>query len=260
MVNKAVVGVIGIVLITTLGVGALVGLQGGGAPAEDGDPNDDGNGGPADGTATDATSPDGAAGNGTAGNGTATTPTGTPAPDALALTRSEFTAAEIEANLTSRLNEWRTGEGLERLEIGPGTTKEKLQAMARAHSANMAAAGTVAHGIDNDTTRTRYEANDLYYACGFKPPNKQYTALPGQPDVQQFEWISGTAVETSFSRDRGILFHENESAVATTIVDQWAGDEATEYGLLSPNYGKAGVGVNVTRDGTVYATVHLCGT
>lgn len=254
MVNKAVVGVIGVVLITTLGVGALVGLQGGGGPAEDGTPNDDANGN--SGTAATATP------NGSMGNGTIAPPNATATDDPgedLSLTRSEFTRNELERNVTRALNEWRANESLEPLETGPGTTKEALKVMAREHSARMADAEVVAHDIENDTTKNRYEAHDLYHACSFKPPDKQYTALPGAPDVQQFEWIAGHEVDTTFSRDRGILFHENETAVARTIVDQWRSDNATEYGLLSPNYGKAGIGVNVTQDGTVYATVHLCG-
>lgn len=252
MVNKAVVAVIGVVLITTLGVGALVGLQGGG-PADDGAPNDDTGNGETGATATP---------NGTMGNGTVAPPNATAANesgDEIALTRSEFTTNGLEANLTAELNEWRAQEGLEALETGPGTTKEALKAMAREHSTRMADAGTVAHKIGNDTTKNRYEAHDLYHACSFKPPGKQYTALPGAPDVQQFEWVGGKEVNTTFSREQGILFHENESMVADSILEQWRGDDALQYGLLSSNYGKAGVGVNVTQDGAVYATVHLCG-
>lgn len=257
MVNKAVVGVIGIVLITTLGVGALVGLQGGGGPAEDGTPSDDGNGN-GDTAATATSTP-----TETTGNGTDTTSNATATDDAggeLALTGSEFTVAELERNLTREINEWRATDDLEPLGTGPGTTKDDLDAMAREHSARMADAEVVAHEVGNDTTETRYRAHGLDSTCTFTGPDGNSVFLPGNhDDRRQFEWIAGHEVETTFSQDRGILFHENESAVATTIVDEWRGDDAVPYGLLSSNYGKAGIDVNVTSQGAVYATVHLCG-
>ena len=258
MVNKAVVGVIGVILIATLGVGALVGLQGGGdTPAEAGTPTDNGGNGGATGNTTNGT----AAPNGTMTNGSTATATATPAPDEYetSLSRSEFTAREIEQNITRQINEWRAAEGLDRLTTGPGSTKETLHRMAKEHSNAMAAEGVVAHTIGNDTTRKRYERHEVYTTCSFKRPGEDTIARPGAPDVQVFEWIGGHETTPTFSQEEGIRFHENESAVAGQIVDRWRDNESLQYGLLSSNYRKTGVGVNVTRDGTVYATIHLCG-
>ena len=256
MVNKAVVGVIGVILIATLGVGALVGLQGGGdTPAEEGTPTNNGGNGGATGNTTNGT----AAPNGTMTNGS--TATATPAPDEYetSLSRSEFTAREIEQNISRQLNEWRAAEGLDRLTTGAGSTKETLYRMAKEHSTTMAREGVVAHTIGNDSTRDRYKRHGVYTTCSFKRPGEDTIARPGAPDVQVFEWIGQHETETTFSQDEGIRFHENESAVASQIVDGWRGNESLQYGLLSSNYQKTGVGVNVTRDGTVYATIHLCG-
>jgi len=257
MVNKAVVGVIGVVLITTLGVGALVGLQGGGGPADDASPNaNDGNGND-DGNAETPPEEQSPADD---PEQTRQPSESTPVDHDVTIRSSDFTRQEIEENVTVEINEWRAAEGQGSLQFSGSATSNNLQAMARAHSDRMAAAKLTAHTIGNSTIEDRYRTNDgLYHTCGFEPPGENYIAQPGDANPQTFEWIASTEAASSFSEQEGIRFHQTESSVATELVEQWRGAEHVDNGLLSANYRPAGVGVNVTRDGTVYATVHLCG-
>ena len=143
MVNKAVVAVIGVILITTLGVGALVGLQGGGPPPD---------GSPANGNGENPDSQ----GNGTAvANGTANgTATPTAAAERTAIPGRQFTEKDIAANLTKRINKWRTAEGHDALRTD-GTTSNRLHEMAMAHSVAMADEGELTHVIGNESTGDR---------------------------------------------------------------------------------------------------------
>lgn len=249
MVNKAVVGVIGVVLIVTLGVGALVGIQGGGGPAEETNGNGDTDTGPAEGTAGTATPTSTPAANATA------TPV---SDDQISLTGREFDSEAIEENLTARIAQERSERNLDEIESGEDTTDLQLREMARNLSALMNEENVVAHEIGNQSTKDRFQQADLYEACKFKPAGKSYVAQPGGPNAM-FEIVGSTVVETSFTEDRGVRYHANESAAANAIVDQWIADIADDEGFLSTDFGKMGVGVTTRDDGTVFSTVHLCG-
>lgn len=254
MVNKAVIGVIGVILITTLGVGALVGLQGGGGNADDAN---SGNGGGGTGTpaATATMTPNGTMGNGTGGNGTVATLT--PAPEERTpIPAREFNRNEIERNVTQAINEWRRSEGLDPLDRR-GTTAERIAAMARDHSNAMADEGSVSHVIDGVDVADRYENHDLYDACQYQT-SAGYIAQPGGGN-KQFEHITSTVAGGQYETENGTQFNEDDEAVSNAIVREFKRQSGQEDGMLAPNMGKMGVGVEITRTGGVYATVHICG-
>lgn len=252
MVNKAIVGVIGIVLIATLGVGALVGLQGGDAPADDTTTNANSN----DGNGQDPT-PDS---NETASNETTANATATPVEEEhTPIPGREFTEKRIADNLTERLNAWRVAEGEDELRAD-GSTADRLRAMAMDHSVAMADEGELTHVIDNQTSGDRYEENNLYDACMYRPPDKERAIYqPDHPKNNQFEVIVGTVAGDTYETDNGTAFNEDEEAVAGALMDEIRQHNESSDRLLAPGLTKVGVGVEVTRDGAVYSTVNVCG-
>jgi hypothetical protein len=251
MVNKAVVGVIGVILITTLGVGALVGLQGGGGPADDASPNTNGNGnGQGPGTDTNSTSA-----NETVSNGTATPVADeerTPIPG------RQFTEQDIATNLTERINAWRVAEGMDRLETD-GTTPDRLREMAMGHSVAMANEGELTHAIGNLTSSDRYRENDLYDTCMYKPPHKDTVWAPDNPYENKFEAIAGSVAGGTYEVGNETRFNEDETAVAGALLEQYQSSNASSDVILARGLERIGVGVEVTRDGAVYSTVNVCG-
>lgn len=250
MVNKAVIGVIGVILVTTLGVGALVGLQGGSGPADDANPN--GGGGNGNGQQSAATP----TATGTVGDAATSAPTGpqerTPIP------ARQFNRAEIERNVTSQLNDWRRSHGLSPL-THTGTTAENLKAMARDHSVTMANEGTVGHVINGVDTAARFENHDMFDACQYQT-QEGYIAQPGSEGGRnvQFEYVSSTVAGGTYESDGITRFNENERQVAQAIVDDVRSQDKPP-GVTKPGIERVGVGVEITRTGGVYATVHLCG-
>lgn len=257
MVNKAIVGVIGIVLIATLGVGALVGLQGGDAPAEDTTTNSNTNDGNGQNSAPDSNE---TAGNETANNGTAANATATPTEEEhTPIPGRQFNEDEIADNLTERLNDWRAAEGQDRLRAD-GSTADRLRVMAMAHSVAMADEGELTHVIGNQTSGDRYEENDLYDACMYRPPDKERAIYqPDHPHENQFEVIAGTVAGDTYETENGTAFNEDEEAVAGALMEEIRKTDESGERLLAPGLTKVGVGVEVTRDGAVYSTVNVCG-
>lgn len=252
MVNKAVVGVIGVVLITTLGVGALVGLQGGGGPADDTNTNTNGGGNGQD----PAPSSNETMGNETLANATATP---TPEPKRTAIPGRQFTEKEVANNLTERINAWREAEGVEPLRAD-GTTAERIRDMAMQHSLAMANEGELAHEINNVSSGDRYREHDLYDACMYRPPDKSRAVYqPDHPDDNQMEAIAETVAGDTYTVGNETRFNEDEEAVAGALLEELKSNNESKRHLLAPGLKKIGVGVEVTRDGAVYSTVNVCG-
>lgn len=250
MVNKAVVGVIGVILITTLGVGALVGLQGGGAPADDTQTNNNGAGnGPDQGTE----------GNGTvAPNGTAnTTATPTAPEERTPIPGRQFNENDVAANLSERLNEWREAEGHPAFETD-GNTVDRLNDMAMAHSVAMADEGELTHVIGNESTGDRYHENGLYNACQYQSKDRAIHQ-PDHPDPHQFEALAETVAGDTYEIPNGTQFNEDEEAVAGALLEDLKRNNASTDRIMRSGLTRAGIGVEVTRDGDVYGTIHLCG-
>ena len=248
MVNKAVVAVIGVILITTLGVGALVGLQGGGPPPDESPTNGNGENPDSQGNGT-------AVANGTA-NGTATP---TAAAERTAIPGRQFTEKDIAANLTKRINKWRTAEGHSALRTD-GTTANRLHEMAMSHSVAMADEGELTHVIGNESTGDRYKDAGLYAACQYRPPDKDRAIYqPEHPHDHQFEALAGTVAGDTYETDNGTQFNQDESAVAAALLEEFKASNTSTERIMAPGLTKVGVGVEVTRDGAVYSTVHVCG-
>lgn len=241
MVNKTAVGLLAVVIVASLGVGIMLGLQlgtsggtdvtaGGGQSTDESTAVPAGNG---DSTATTGNSP------------SATQRTTIPA--------RQFNEEEIANYVVQFINQEREGRGLQTLSTD-GTTADTVAAMASNHSIAMANLGKTAHKIDGVDTSGRYRNYDLYDRCKFKSPEGSYIS---QPDAD-FESVGLTRVGTQYQDDGETKFNGDERDVARAIVDGWM--ESSEYRerVLINGPTVLGVGVEVTDGGTAFVTADVC--
>jgi hypothetical protein len=290
MVNKAVIAILLIVVLTMAGIAALIGLVLGPQFASD----------EATGTATDGGTNGGGGGGGssatttttTAANTTATVttttgpPTGTTTTDgssdgdgdtASQPTTTDQQVTTIQPTTTTDtgpdpiypgfFNETRieelvvekVNERKNRDYTDSDSVARRVARMARNHSAAMAAEGEVVHKIDGNNTVARYKDNDLYEVCQW-PTDEQAIRRPGYPGSKNnFEVIAGDIYAgQSYQQDGETRFNGNESEVADAIVDYWLSRSTYNQRLSYDNARRLGVGVNITESGEVYATGNLC--
>ncbi|MFB6309066.1 MAG: CAP domain-containing protein [Haloarculaceae archaeon] len=261
MVNKAVLGILVVVVVASLGVGILIGMQlgGGAAPADGGSDGggcgSDGSGGatttPTNGTANATATPT----NGTA-NATATptpaTPTPTLTPERTTVPPRRFDEREIALAVVDGINEEiREPRGLATLS-GRSRTAGQLSVMADNHSISMADEGKVIHEINGNNSADRYRANDLYDTCKFESNTGEFIV---SADDNQLEAIGRTVAGRTYDDGQ---FNANETAVAQAIVEEWRTSSTYRQPFLYENIEHVGVGVEITRAGDVYVTANVC--
>lgn len=245
MANKVALLVLGVIVMTSMGVGALVGVQfGPGGPTEAGEatasptttaqPTDDAtpsgnNNGENNGGKTTATS-----------TGT-TTPQPTVAPE-------EFDREEIEAEVLADVNAYRKEQGLAELDGRP-----EIVEMARFHSENMAEQGYISHAAGGFNTQDRYERFDLADRCKVAN-NAEQGILSGEA----LETLQRTVAGRPYEQNGETRYNANESAVARAVVQNWIDREDSREKLNLENADQVGIGVIVTDDGVVYVTLDLC--
>ncbi|MFC7250067.1 CAP domain-containing protein [Halomicroarcula sp. GCM10025324] len=250
MVNKGIIVVGIIVLLSAVGVGALIGMQvGGGGPA----PVADGG--------TDETP--------TGNDGDAPAETETPTQqDEPAATETETERTPIsprqfnDGNMTEYIeqfiNEERQSAGLDPLQL-TGPTAKQLDDLAVDHSNGMAAEGRVIHTIDNESSADRYKNYGLYDACVFKSTEGSYLVRADNPEQNQFEAIGMAVAGQTYEVDGEQRFLDSDRAVAQAIVDDWMASNIYRDRLMLPGTERLGVGVTITNTGNVYATANVCG-
>lgn len=255
MVNKAALGVLGVIVLVSMGVGVLIGMQLGG-PA---------NAGPADGNSTDG-------GDETTTAPADSTPTRTPFPespptasgpggeeptitavDRTTVSYRRFDERTIASLIKEDINERRQQAGLSTF-VTSGSTVSQIDKMARSHSIAMADAGVVRNYLDGNSSADRYRAFDLFQTCSF--PNEKDTFIVDATG-NRLEVIGSTVAGRAYDRDDP-KFNENESQVAEALVTEWWDDPTKRERLSWVNAERIGTGVEVTQDGSVYATVNLC--
>lgn len=238
MANKVLLGVLVAIVGVSVGVGVLIGMQLGGA---DGSPTAVTDGGETESTPTPI--PD----------DTSEQQTATPR-DRQEIPPEEFDAAEIRAETGRLVNERRTDDGLEPLGTD-GQTSERLVTMADGHSADMAAAGSVGHNVSGTDSAARYRDAGLYDTCQFQSAEGTFVVNAENNDL---EAIGRTVAGRTYSEAGEQRFNEDETDVAEAIVRQWYGTPAFREHLSYENAERLGIGVEITDDGTVYATANVC--
>lgn len=254
MVNKTALGVLGVIILSSMGVGILIGMQ---------------MGGPASGQTAD--------GNETGGDATPlpneTTSSPTPFPEApptavgpggpsptvtlaerTTVSYRRFDENRIAALVKDRINDRRERAGLSPLQAD-GNTVDRLDAMATTHSIAMADAGKVRNFLDGNSSADRYREFGLYSSCAFS--NEAETFIV-DADGNQLEVIGEASAGRAYGTQANPQFNENESQVADQIVREWWADRAKRDRLSWDNAERIGVGVEVTQDGSVYTTANLC--
>ena len=245
MVNKAFLSLAAVVLFAVFGTGVFVGMQVGGVTGDS----------PAAGPqATDTPAQSDSPATATPDSASASTPDSSDddVAERETVPPREFNDGNISAAIVENINDAREAEGLETLSAS-GTTAEDVRQMASSHSDAMAEAGLVRHTIDGETSRDRYERNDLYDTCEF-----QVESYIENADNNGLEVVGRTYAGQEYPEGGTQAFNENDTAVATALTDDWLSTQLFRDRLLVPNADRVGVGVTITSTGSVYATVNLC--
>ncbi|MFB6073670.1 MAG: CAP domain-containing protein [Haloarculaceae archaeon] len=264
MVNKVVVGIVGLIVLTAMLVGALVGTQLGGTgsagPATNATATPTATAAPTA-TATGTPTAPGTGGQTATSTPTATatatsTPTAngspTPTPERR-IDPGAFDAATIEDRIEAGINDRREARGLDPLQT-EGATASHLRRMARNHSATMAETGEVTNDAGGNSSAQRFRQNDLFQTCKFATGSGVI-----KPAHDNFETVGRTIAGRPYQEDDRRRFNANETAVAGAVVGNWFGSDFFRPRLTYENAGRLGVGVVVTDDGEVYATAEVCG-
>jgi hypothetical protein len=243
MVNKAALSVLGVIVLVSMGVGVLIGMQIGGGGADMAG-------------ATSPTADGGAPGeNGDSSVDDPTTVPGgevdtvRPPSERTTVPARRFSAGEIRDEIKSLVNERRESQGLSALRVD-GQIVDQLDAMAHGHSNEMADEGRVTHNVGGNTSRLRYENADLFSICQFESDPGTYVV---DARYNRLELIGHVVA----GRTHDGKFLETESDVAAAIVSDWLSGTSRDR-LFYENAGRIGAGVEVTSDGDVYATANLC--
>jgi uncharacterized protein YkwD len=198
----------------------------------------------------------------TADVATEETPTATPTSGARATTSSATpTATPLAAGATQRgvnrsavqrifvfyLNEYRD----ENYKTAGVSADDGLAAIAVEHSRDMAHRGYFAHeSPDGETVSDRYEEAGVLGTCGFGP-NQDRTAG---------ENIAKTGYRATLQptyADGGVRV-DSEQSLARHLLAMWQASDEHDDLLLAQNVDRLGLGVFVTADDTVYATMNVC--
>lgn len=240
MVNKAALGVVGVIVVATLGGSLVLGTLL--------DPGDErGPGGPTDGETPTPTESESATESST---GTLTEGEGDHTP----ILPRRFSSEAIEDNVTRLINEARANESRSTLET-EGSTSADLRTMARDHSVDMADAGYDAHVVAGTNVSQRYRNHGLYERCQYS--DSVNVISPGYQDY--FEVVgSGTIGEYDRNSSGNSTFVDDESRAATIVVAEMLADSEVRERLTNQYFERTGVGVEITRENEFFVAVNLC--
>ena len=153
--------------------------------------------------------------------------------------------ADLEQKIHDRVNRERERKGL-----APLAWDEALGRIARTHSRDMAKRVFFSHvtpeGVD---FAERYRHAD--YRCGVQEGNTIFT---GAENIAQNNLFGSVTVMN------GRKYYDWSSAdeIADRTVAGSMKSPGHRRNILTPRWGKAGIGVAITRDGKVYVTQNFC--
>jgi hypothetical protein len=246
MVNKAAVGVIGVVVIVSLLVGVLVGMQLGGGETPAATTNGDENTG-GESSAVQTTGV-----NTTGGNATIEAAAYTP------IDADQFNREKIERKIAKGLSDEREKVGRPPF-IYDDTTGRQLRAMARDHSDKMAKFNTVGYIVDNQSTADRYVATDLANRCSFGHEDIGWVYNAAEDRNNEiFDVFARTKAGQPYQYNGSTQFNKNETAVAEAVVRKIMDDPKMNESIRRKGPEHIGVGVRITPNGRVYASGNIC--
>lgn len=128
-------------------------------------------------------------------------------------------------------------------------TNRQLASMAEAHSQDMAGQQFLSHNVGNGNSQDRYERNDLFDQCVFK--KESYIEDASDND---FEVIGRVSIDAHASGSSDSL----EARLAEALVSDWEASPRYNERISYENADAIGVGVALSNNDEVYATVNLC--
>lgn len=178
------------------------------------------------------------------------TPTPTPVQTATPTEPDEPQKASVnESDLVAAIETELIQSGFISQRSTTGNTPIQLRMMATNHSRDMAAQQTLAHNVGDGNSRERYERNGLFGQCEVSTENFIINARRDRLEV-----IGSANVDTHADGGFGTL----EERLAETLVSDWSGDSTYNRRLSYDDASYFGVGVAVSDDNDVYATVNIC--
>jgi len=244
MVNKAALGVIGVIVVTTLGGGLVLGTLMDDNPGGDDEsgaegPGDDGTGTPS--TAAPTAEP--ATGTAADDDGRTQTP----------IHPGAFGSAAVAENVTETINQARSEENLSPLAFD-GEVARGLHELAESHSNDMADVGYVSRTVAGTNVTERYRDNGVFETCKYSDGVNVYD--PANTD--DYAVLADGTIGDHYRSGDNETFVANESQAARLIVTDVLEDDELRGRLLNEHFERAGVGVAITRTNRVYVTVALC--
>ncbi len=154
-------------------------------------------------------------------------------------------AADLEQRVHALINKERKGKGLPSL-----AWDERLSRIARKHSEDMARRRYFSHDSpEGHGFSTRY--SNAGYVCAVRDGRYTYTGA---------ENIFQNNLYDRIITMNGVKYYDwnQPEEIAETTVKGWMKSTGHRKNILTPQWGKEGIGVHITPDGKVYITQNFC--
>lgn len=159
--------------------------------------------------------------------------------------KPKISAEELEQKVHARINREREQQGL-----APLAWDSALSRVARAHSRDMAERAYFSHVSPDGTDFSgRYERAG--YRCAV-PQGR--TIFMGAENIAQNNLYDSVATLNT----RKYYDWNSSDEIAEQVVSGWMRSPGHRKNILTPHWGKEGIGVAITRDGTVFVTQNFC--
>ncbi len=152
---------------------------------------------------------------------------------------------DLEVRIHALINRERERHGL-----APLAHDDRLSRIARSHSCDMARRGYFSHeSPEGSDFSDRYR--EARYACSIQAGSTYYLGA---------ENIALNNLYASVRTVKGTAYYEWSTAeeIARTTVQGWMGSAGHRKNILTPHWGREGIGVCIGPDGRVYITQNFC--
>lgn len=163
--------------------------------------------------------------------------------------QSSYDPAAVEDHFIELWNEEREERGLQ-----PISQREDLTKMGESHSAVMAREGEISHiEPDGTTIEDRYRDRNLLPECRLDiPSSAEY--YNGAENAAQ-TWIDR---RVRISETGTTTYISSEEDLAAALFEIWMNSPPHRRPMLLPATDEAGLGLNFTDSGAVYASLEMC--
>jgi uncharacterized protein YkwD/uncharacterized protein YgiM (DUF1202 family) len=165
-------------------------------------------------------------------------------------TEREYDLDEVETHFIAYLNEERRERGLQRV-----YRRNVLSQMGRAHSVDMARNDYVDHqSTSGASVRDRYEDRGLLPECRLSSAHSASSSF--YPGAEILAWVDDDAGDTHTTDDRTLV--RDEESLAWILYRMWMQSLPHRKALTLQAADQAGLGLSVSEDGKIYASLELC--